>query len=115
MAYCSKCGQRNPDDSKFCNKCGATLDGGPPRDYKRERDKECENECAGGKKNSSIFWAVIIILIGLWIVFEFGVKNIPDLPPSVRNFEFWWVIPVIIGIAVIVTGISMMSKRSQAK
>lgn len=114
MAYCSKCGQKNPDDSRFCNKCGASLMG-PPHEHKKGMDKECEDECAGGKKNASIFWAVIIVLIGLWIVFEFGIKNIPELPDWVGKFEFWWVIPVIIGIAIIITGLSIASKRSQNK
>ena len=27
--YCSRCGQYNQDDSKFCNKCGAPLSGAP--------------------------------------------------------------------------------------
>jgi len=112
MTYCSRCGKKNEDDAKFCNKCGASLIGAP-REYDRRHEEKCEEECAGGKKGSSFFWALIIILIGLWVVWEFGLKNISGMPHWVSDFEFWWVIPVIIGIAIIITGLKMISREER--
>ncbi|UCE74669.1 MAG: zinc-ribbon domain-containing protein [Methanomassiliicoccales archaeon] len=113
MAYCQKCGKQNEDGAQFCNKCGATLMG-PPRDYKKQREDKCEEECAGSPRGSSIFWGVIIALIGLWIVFEFGIKNISGMPDWVYDFEFWWIIPVIIGLAIIIAGLKMVMKKNQS-
>ena len=28
--YCPKCGQQNPDEARFCGKCGATMAAPPP-------------------------------------------------------------------------------------
>ena len=67
MAYCPKCGFQNPDDSAFCSKCGASLKApmmGPDKDW----DKQCENQCAGGPRGSSIFWGILVILIGFGIL-----------------------------------------------
>jgi len=112
MAYCPRCGKKNEDDARFCNKCGTTLVG-PPRYYRKGHEDKCEEECAGGPKGPSLFWGIIIALIGIWIVWEFGIKNIRGLPDWTTDFEFWWVIPVIIGIAIIITGIKMMSKSEE--
>ncbi|MBV9097904.1 MAG: zinc-ribbon domain-containing protein [Frankiaceae bacterium] len=29
--FCTQCGQQNPDDSRFCARCGAPLSAPPPR------------------------------------------------------------------------------------
>jgi hypothetical protein len=62
----------------------------------------------------SWFWAAIIIVIGLWLVFEFGIKNLldqNDMPDWLYNCEFWWIIPVIIGIAIIIAGVKGLTSR----
>ena len=43
MAYCQRCGNKNEDDAKFCNKCGASLTG-PPPPFDRHREDKCEDE-----------------------------------------------------------------------
>ena len=83
MAYCAKCGTKNEDDATFCKNCGASLTGAKP-DYARDRDKRCEEECAGGKggRGWMMFWGVIIILIGLAILFEFVLKDMAKTYPT---------------------------------
>lgn len=113
MAYCSKCGNKNDDDAKFCGKCGVTLDMST-KDRKKNHDDRCEEECAVGKHSpyAPIFWGAIVIIIGLWIVFnivigeeklvEYGLGWLPD---------FWVIIGIIIAIAFIITGIRIMTKK----
>ena len=111
MTYCSKCGKKNDDEAKFCNSCAAPLRGRPKH---KDPGKECEDECSKGSGGSSWFWAVIIIVIGLWVVFEFGVRNMvdeTDLPTWLQECTFGWVIPVIIGIAIIMAGVRGLMKR----
>ena len=112
MSYCSKCGQKNDDEAEFCSKCEESLKG-KPKKHEDQWDKRCEEECAGGKKGAPIFWGIIVIIIGLWIISEFVVKRIwPEyLPDWFNNFEFVWLIALIIAIAIIITGIRMIAKR----
>jgi uncharacterized membrane protein YhdT len=84
----------------YCERCG-------------KWENRCEEECGSGKGGSSVFWAVIVILIGCWILFEFGLKNVKGLPDWVYSFEVWWIIPVVIGIAIIAAGIKMIMKKDK--
>ena len=115
MVYCTKCGKKNEDEAEYCSKCGASLTD-KKKDYEKEWDKLCEEECAGGKHGAPIFWGIIVILIGLWIIFEFVLKNIPqqDLPTWllwIHDFEFFWIFALLIAIAIIITGIRIITKR----
>jgi len=47
MVYCPKCGIKNEDDATFCKNCGTSLHGSR-HDWDKERDRRCEEECAGG-------------------------------------------------------------------
>ncbi|GAF87772.1 unnamed protein product, partial [marine sediment metagenome] len=40
MVYCAKCGEKNEDVAKFCNKCGTSLTG-----TKKDFEKNMENRC----------------------------------------------------------------------
>jgi uncharacterized membrane protein YvbJ len=122
MVYCAKCGKKNEDAARFCNSCGANLAGPyphaePGKDWERrgkEYERECQDsdrDCGGTSRSSRVFWAIIIILAGLWIIFEFGVRNIQGLPAWVYTFQFWWIIPVIIGIAIIIMAIRWATKK----
>ena len=114
MTFCSKCGTKNDDQAEFCKKCGDSLTG---KAKPRKKEDPCEEECVVGKQSpfSSIFWGIIIILVGFWILFEFVLKNTgvyETLPEWVQNFEFWWFIGLIIAIAVIMTGIRIVINRN---
>ena len=118
MVYCSKCGTKNDDDAEFCKKCGTSLKE-PKKNIEKEWDKRCEEECSGGKtgKGWSIFWGLVIILVGIWIVFEVVLKNLAEDYPDqlwwVNNitFPFWWLIIGFIGILIIITGIRILISK----
>ncbi len=111
MSYCTRCGGKNADDAKFCNACGAPL-GAAYSPRGRQWDNDCDKECGGTSRRGSSFWAIIVVLIGLWIIFEFGIRNIQGLPPALADFQLWWIFPIIIGIVVIVAGINMIRKQA---
>lgn len=113
MAYCSKCGKKNEDDAEFCGKCGASLTGSKKGPGKDDR---CEEDCVCGKesKGAPVIWGVIVILIGIWFLFAIVIPNTPlkdSLPPELVNFEWFWLIGVVIVIAIIATGIRMMTRK----
>ena len=113
MVFCTKCGNKNVDTAEYCGKCGAPLKDKTKKPGD-EMDKRCEEECAGGKHGVPIFWGIVVILIGLWILFEFVIKNTnihSQLPTWLQNFEFWWLIALVIAIAVIMTGIRILVKK----
>ncbi|MCJ2562517.1 MAG: zinc-ribbon domain-containing protein [Candidatus Thermoplasmatota archaeon] len=112
MVYCAKCGQQNADGAQFCSNCAAPI-GADRRGREKECERDCEDECHGGPpRGGSIIWGVIIALIGLFIVIELGLKNVEGMPDWIANFQLWWIIPVLIGIAIIVAGIRMMVKKA---
>ena len=139
--YCTKCGTENEEDAAFCKKCGKPLAGGPPpppsgtpepalyppghevdrrgyrRKYEHEKDwdKECEEDCSGASRKYSWFWGVIIILIGFFIIYEAGIKNIEGLPDWVYDIEIWWVIPVLIGLIIIMIGAEAIGKSGRQR
>lgn len=117
MAYCTKCGTQNADGARFCSGCGAPLTAvaGKEKEWEKEWEKKCEEDCSRGPTGASIIWALIIIFVGLWVLFELGLKNIQGVPDWLASFTFWWIFPVIIGIAVIILGISMLVRRGQRR
>ncbi len=110
MVYCTKCGNQNPDDSLYCSKCGASLQGpGAPRG--REWDNRCENECAGGRRGSSIFWGIIVILIGIGIAFWALGQGGVELPSWATEKNFALVFGLVIALAIVVSGIAIILRR----
>jgi uncharacterized membrane protein YvbJ len=113
MAYCSKCGTKNEDDAEYCKKCGLSLS---ETKKGHSKDDRCEEECLCGEKSKSapIIWGIIIILVGIWFLFEIVIKNTSlkdSLPSYLVNIEWWWIIGVVIVIAIIGTGFKMIVKR----
>jgi uncharacterized membrane protein YvbJ len=94
MAYCVKCGTKNEDDATFCKNCGTSLTGAKP-DYARDRDKRCEEECAGGKggRGWMVFWGVIIILS--WVT----------------SVQWNWIFSIVIAIFIIIFGLRLISRH----
>ena len=115
MVYCQRCGKQNDEGAQFCNKCGGNLVG-PQRHYPKKRDEQCENqcedECQSNSKENAIFWGIVVVLIGLYVVFEFGVKRIDGLPSWVYNFEFCWILPILIGLAILAAGVRIIVKKT---
>lgn len=113
MVYCPRCGKNNEEGARFCNSCGATLMGPPPaRDPGKECERDCSGkECSGTSRSNRIFWGVIVLLIGLWLIFEFGIKNISGMPAWVAAFDFWWIFAVVIGIMIVIAAIRMLTRK----
>ena len=112
MAYCPRCGFQNPEESAFCSKCGASLKT-PVMGTEKEWDKRCENECAGGRRGASIFWGIVVILIGIgiavWALDQGGV----ELPDWATESNFARVFGIVIAIALVVTGIAIIIRRTK--
>jgi len=98
MAYCSKCGEKNLEGSKYCGKCGASLEG--VQETKEERfeksieasaeqfgermerwgedfGKRAENECFGlphGGAILGLFIGALIVLWGMTQVFDWDIE-----------------------------------------
>lgn len=130
MAVCTRCGAQNEEDAAFCKKCGAPIGGAappppeayPPGDWRRgegkprrqgDWDDRCEEDCTGGSGRYAWIWGALIILFGIWIVVEFGVKNIEGLPRWVEDIEFWWVLPVLFGVLFILVGLDMLRRGAR--
>ena len=106
MVYCAKCGTKNEEDAGFCKKCGASLTGAIKG---HEKDDDCV--CSGSKQNPlvPIFWGIVVILIGLWIIFIF---IFPDyLPTGLQDNPFWGLIILIVAIGIILTGFRILTKK----
>jgi uncharacterized membrane protein YvbJ len=115
MVYCQKCGLKNEDDADFCKKCGTALRA-TSKYQKKEYDDKCEEECAVGQRSpfAKFFWGAIVILIGLWIIFSLVLPQTTlrdQLPDWLINFEFWWLIGLIIAVAIIMTGFRILVKK----
>ena len=114
MVYCARCGNQNPDNSEFCNKCGASLKA-PMMGMPRQRDDRCEEECAGGKRGTSVFWGVMVIVIGIAVAFWALNEGGMMMPAWITSNSFVMLIGIVIAIALIVTGISILVKRQRAQ
>ena len=105
MSYCSKCGQKNEDDAKFCSKCGSSLTHPINAGY---QDDDCV--CSENSRNPMVpvFWGIVVILIGLWIAITYVFPSYK--PAFLQEFTCWGLILLIVAIAIILTGIRIMTK-----
>lgn len=83
------------------------------KDFDKECEEECQEECQEGGRKNSWLWGLIIILIGFFIIFEAGIKNIDGVPDLVKDVQVWWVIPVLIGIMIISIGIRALNRSGR--
>jgi hypothetical protein len=116
MVYCAKCGDQNADEAQFCHKCGAPLHGAavPQWQPKREDcDRGDQQPCTGTKRGDALFWGIIVILVGIWILIEFALKN--ALPSShwIHSLEIWWLFGLIIGVAIIIAGLRLVTRQGR--
>lgn len=103
MVYCSKCGKKNEEEARFCNKCGASLTG-QPMEQRRHKEEECEKEC-GGKRRPSVwiyFWIIVLALIAFGIILSiFSRLSNAIFPHWIGNY-YWDIIWMIIGLVVVI-------------
>jgi ribosomal protein L40E len=107
MTYCSKCGTKNEDDAEFCKKCGLTLSG---KIKKHESDDDCV--CGSDKQNPfvSVFWGIVVILFGLWVIVNFVIPK-DSLPAGLHDFTFWGFLLIVFALAIILTGFRILTKK----
>jgi len=123
MVYCTKCGKRNADDAKYCEKCGVNLENLPEKSVEKgfeksveewgeqfgermERwgedfGKRVENDCFGLPKGGAIFGlllGLIILSVGLQMVFRW-------------HINFGPFVVVIIGLLFVVSAIYSFTRR----
>jgi len=115
MVYCQKCGTKNDEDAEFCKKCSTALKT-TEKIRKKGHDDKCEEECAVGERSpfAKYFWGAIVILIGLWIIFSWVIPQTElanELPSWLVNFEFWWLLGLILAVAIIMTGLRIILKK----
>jgi uncharacterized membrane protein YvbJ len=100
MVYCSRCGHKNDDDAIFCGNCGVNLEH-PEDRYKKDDDCVCESN--NRNPLTPVFWGIVVILIGIFIIDQ-AVFNIFPI-------DFCGLILLIIAIAIILTGIRIATKK----
>jgi hypothetical protein len=106
VVFCQKCGVKNEDDAVYCKGCGGQLLPTAPAhtDDWEPRMRMRRHHFSGW----SIFWGLIVIVFGLWVFFEFGLKHVHGLPQWVYDAEFCWILPIIIGALIILAGLRML-------
>ena len=107
MTYCTNCGTKNEDDAEFCKKCGTSLKG-----IKKHTKQDEDCVCSGSQQNPMvpIFWGIVVILFGLWILINFVIPK-SYLPSGLQDITFWGLIVLIFAIAIILTGIRIITKK----
>ena len=99
MVYCTKCGEKNVDDAKYCKKCGINQENlyekNVDKGFEKSIDEwgkkfgdrmerwgedfgsQVENECLGFPKGGVIFGlllGIIIISVGLQMMFRWQIN-----------------------------------------
>ena len=100
MVYCTKCGTKNDENVELCSNCGEPLK--TTRAVRRERRRK-EDECFGLPNGSSIFGAVIGLIIILW-----GVSSVLDI--DFGNY-LWPIIIIVFGTLIVAGALYSMNRR----
>jgi uncharacterized membrane protein YvbJ len=107
MVYCPKCGTKNEDIAEFCVKCGASLQTGTPTSRRYER-RRVEEECFGLPHGGAIVGVVIGVVILLWGVFMLAQQT--GWINQTLNFNFWYIIIIVIGILIVAGAVYRMTR-----
>jgi hypothetical protein len=95
------------------------------KDANKEREERCndtcsgrggtelDDTCSGRGRTGLILWGIIVTLIGIWVIFEFGIKNITGLPSWLYNLQWGWIFGVVIGIAILIGGLSILRRANK--
>ncbi len=111
MVYCQRCGKKNEEGASFCNKCGASLVGPfkpyHERDYGKEWENRCDEECSGKHKTPlwSTFWILFLALvaIGIFITLISRIfhSHMPDWMPGVDYWDIFWLLAALLVVSFI--------------
>lgn len=82
--FCKNCGNELPDDVKFCNKCGTSIEGVKPEEKKKVEDKTVKYQIKptfkwGYKLFTNFAYAALLVLIFFGYSLEEVMDEIPEL------------------------------------
>ncbi|NNE65925.1 MAG: zinc-ribbon domain-containing protein [Pyrinomonadaceae bacterium] len=107
--FCPKCGTKNPEDGKYCRKCGTDLSGvssalAGKHDYVSEKShrkkKKHTWESAMGKLFTGLAFLGIAIILGV---------------TGVAGGQFWWFWMLIPAFSILGTGVAEVIQLNQSK
>ena len=106
--FCRNCGNELAEDVKFCNKCGASVDGEVKPKEKKVEDKIVKYQIKpdfkwGYKLITTLGYALLIVLIALGYSLEIILEEVPELAM------------IIIGVAVVISLIKLFFENVQYK
>jgi hypothetical protein len=105
--FCPKCGTKNPDDGKFCRKCGTDLE--IVADAITGNLKISDKMSAKRQKKKEVGWDSAISTLFTGLAF-FAVTIILALSGAGRGWWFWMLIPAF---AILGTGIAKIIQIKQ--
>lgn len=102
MVYCTKCGKKNDNDAKYCDKCGNPLYS-TKKSFEREIGQGFEECFAGFGRVFFILFGIIIVLIGLGIVLSFIF--------SIAWTVCWWFLPLFIAVMAVIFCLRILTRK----
>jgi uncharacterized membrane protein YvbJ len=94
--FCPKCGQQNPDEAKFCGKCGAAVSVAPavPGRPSPEPPKDT-GVITPGMKNGMIAASIILPIVGIVVGI---IYMLDDNPQKKEAGKLWLIIGIVAGV-----------------
>ena len=68
MVYCGRCGQQNPDDSRFCTRCANPLTPPPPPQPQYQPPPPPYTPYAPPKKDNNTLIIVVVVLVVIMVI-----------------------------------------------
>ena len=100
--FCPKCGQQNPDEAKFCGKCGATVSvaaAPPPSHFSAPGAVSDTGAVSPTLKNGMIVASIIVPIVGIVA----GVIFLLDANPEKKAAgKLWLTIGIIAAVVWVV-------------
>lgn len=97
--YCPTCGQQNPDEAKFCGKCGAAMSAAAPKSAPGTETPAPVKDTgviSPGMKNGMIIASILLPLVGIVV----GIVFMLDDNPEKKDAGKRWLIIGIVALVV---------------
>jgi hypothetical protein len=95
--FCPKCGQQNPDEAKFCGKCGAAVSVAPASQSTHAVPETAKDTgvITPGMKNGMIAASIILPIVGIVV----GIIYMLDANPQKKEAgKLWLIIGIVAGV-----------------